>query len=153
TAATRSVATSWSICISIGPPQSLPRREVSATSTRPDTGPGDDAVRGILGLSPELQRREGLTNYCAVLDEEAPRWAGRFGRSILSALRRGPIRALAPGHLQTLMKVSARVSIAGRKPSVRRYLMKNVMEQAPNAESRIVLGSDRDQLGCVRVVL
>ena len=48
---------------------------------------------------------------------------------------------------------AARINIAGRKPPARRYLVKNVMEQAPNPESRIVLGSDRDQLGCPRVVL
>jgi len=109
-------------------------------------------VRGILGLNPELQRREGLTNYCAVLDEHRPRWAGRW-RSLWSAFRRGPVRAWAPGHLRVLRKVAARIDIAGLVPSVRHYLVKNVMEQAPNAESRIVLGSDRDQLGCQRVVL
>ena len=115
-------------------------------------------VRGILGLSPELQRREGLTNYCAVLDEEPPRWASRIWRSLLSVLRRGQVRAGALAPLRTRIEltrtaVAARLNIAGREPSVRRYLVKNVMEQAPNPESRIVLGPDRDQLGCPRVVL
>jgi len=119
---------------------------------------GGRRVRGILGLSPELQRREGLTNYCAVLDEEPPRWASRIWRSLLSVLRRGQVRAGALAPLRTRIEltrtaVAARLNIAGREPSVRRYLVKNVMEQAPNPESRIVLGPDRDQLGCPRVVL
>jgi choline dehydrogenase-like flavoprotein len=109
-------------------------------------------VRGILGLSPELQRREQLTNYCAVLDEEPPGWGGRW-RLVLSALGREAVPARAPNRLRALVNRAARISIAGRAPSVRRYLVKNVMEQAPNPESRIVLGSDRDQLGCARVVL
>ena len=117
---------------------------------------GGRRVRGILGLSPDLQRRERLTNYCAVLDVEPPRWAGRVWRSLLRALRRGPASAGVLAHLRTDLirtAVAARLNIAGREPSVRRYLVKNVMEQAPNPESRIVLGSDRDQVGCPRVVL
>jgi len=114
---------------------------------------GGQRVRGILGLSPDVQRQEKLTNYCAVLDEAPPRRTGRLWRSFLSALRRGPVRVRAPSHLRALMDVAARINPAGRKPSVRRYLVKNVLEQAPNPESRIVLGSDRDQLGCPRVVL
>jgi len=117
---------------------------------------GGQRVRGILGLSPDLQRRERLTNYCAVLDVEPPRWAGRVWRSLLRALRQGPASAGVLAHLRTDLirtAVAARLNIAGREPSVRRYLVKNVMEQAPNPESRIVLGPDRDQVGCPRVVL
>ena len=119
---------------------------------------GGRRVRGILGLSPELQRREGLTNYRAVLDEEPPRRTGRFWRSLLSVLRRGPVPAGALAHLRTRIEltrtaIAARLKLAEREPSSRRYLIKNVLEQAPNPESRIVLGPDRDPLGCPRVVL
>ena len=36
---------------------------------------------------------------------------------------------------------------------LRTHLVKNVMEQAPNPDSRVTLGQDRDRLGCRRPVL
>lgn len=83
-------------------------------------------VRGILGLTPDVRRRERLTNYCAVIVE--PR------SSLLTRLR----NAIA----------DVRASTAPRA-----YEVKNVMEQAPNPESRVTLGNDRDRLGCRRTVL
>jgi choline dehydrogenase-like flavoprotein len=89
-------------------------------------------VRGLLGLDPELRRRERLTNHCAVLDA-LHRWRDKlehFGAAEIArcAIRRGRRRA-------------------------RFYLVKTVMEQAPNRESRVVLGRDRDRLGSPRVEL
>jgi hypothetical protein len=56
-------------------------------------------VRGILGLDPELRRREQLTNFCAVLDEASWGSAAAFWRSLVFELpeRRLPAGALVPG--------------------------------------------------------
>jgi choline dehydrogenase-like flavoprotein len=83
-------------------------------------------VRGILGLTPELRKRERLTNYCAVLV------------------------ATGDGPVQRVRNAIARV----RGSTVLcRYHVKNVMEQAPNRDSRVTLGTTHDILGCRRVVL
>jgi choline dehydrogenase-like flavoprotein len=39
------------------------------------------------------------------------------------------------------------------RPVLRSYFVKNVMEQAPNFDSRVTLGQDRDRLGCRRTAL
>jgi choline dehydrogenase-like flavoprotein len=83
-------------------------------------------MRGILGLSPELRRREQLTNYCGVIVEPGSRLLTRLRNTI----------------------ASVRASSAPR-----RYFVKNVMEQVPNPESRVTLGRERDRLGCRRPVL
>ena len=83
-------------------------------------------VRGILGLTPEVRRRERLTNFCGVI--VAP------SSSLLSRLR------------NAIADVRAR-------PAPRSYFVKNVMEQTPNADSRVTLGQDRDRLGCRRTTL
>lgn len=83
-------------------------------------------VRGILGLSPEVRRREQLTNYCGVIVEPSPGLLTRL-RNTIANVRAGP----AP----------------------RTYFVKNVMEQAPNPDSRVTLGEDRDRLGCRRTAL
>jgi choline dehydrogenase-like flavoprotein len=83
-------------------------------------------VRGILGLVPELRQRERLTNYCAVI----------------VAPNSSPLRRLRDA-----------IADARSRPALRTYIVKNVMEQAPNADSRVTLGRDRDRLGCRRPVL
>jgi choline dehydrogenase-like flavoprotein len=83
-------------------------------------------VRGILGLTPEVRRREHLTNYCGVIVEPSSSPLTRLRNAIAD------IRA---------------------KPAPRAYLVKNVMEQAPNPDSRVTLGRDRDRLGCRRTAL
>ncbi len=114
-------------------------------------------VRGILGLDPDLRRRERLTNYCAVLDEEPARSAMAFFRSLLPVSCRPRMPAGAVDRLRQATKrmraVMTRRSRTRQKPPERRYLVKNVMEQAPNPDSRVMLGEDRDRLGCPRAVL
>ena len=83
-------------------------------------------VRGILGLTPEVRRREQLTNYCAVIVEP-------------------------PSTLLTRLRNAIEHVRAGFAP--RTYFVKNAMEQAPNPDSRVMLGRDRDRLGCRRTVL
>jgi len=83
-------------------------------------------VRGILGLHPDVRRRERLTNYCGVIVEPSANLPTRLRNAIADV--RG-------------------------KPAPRAYQVKNVMEQAPNPDSRVTLGQDRDRLGCRRTVL
>ena len=83
-------------------------------------------VRGILGLAPEVRRREGLTNYCGVIVEP--------GSSPLTRLRKA---------IENVRGGSTR----------RTYFIKNAMEQAPNSDSRVTLGQERDRLGCRRTLL
>jgi choline dehydrogenase-like flavoprotein len=120
-------------------------------------------VRGVLALGPEVQRRERLTNFCAFIVEEEPREALAWCWSLLAALRRRPGR---PGALAQLRNAVAFVGTAaaararaagsgrrGERRPMRLYALKQAMEQAPNPGSRIVLGQERDQLGCPRVAL
>lgn len=113
-------------------------------------------VRGILGLSPEVQRNEMLTNYCAVVEDESLPRPIALWRSLLQAVRR---RRLPAGAMTRLRHAANRIATAAAtrmsrtEPFGRRYLVKNVMEQAPNTESRVVLSHERDRLGCPRVAL
>lgn len=106
-------------------------------------------VRGILELDPETRRRERLGNFAGLLSSvtrDSARLAARYvafetlkGRRPVAGWRR--FRAAAE-HLAA--------SGPGRQA---RYWLKNAMEQVPNADSRIVLGRELDQLGCRRVEL
>jgi choline dehydrogenase-like flavoprotein len=60
--------------------------------------------------------------------------------------RRLPVRGL-------VRRLRRAVVVPSAAPSVRRYDVKNVMEQAPNRDSRVVLSDERDRLGCRRVAL
>jgi choline dehydrogenase-like flavoprotein len=116
-------------------------------------------VRGLLGLTPETQRRDELTNFAAVLDEETARQSWQWLRAIAGTLRAG--RAMPAGtfaHLRSAIPSAAAAVAAraagGRRPRQRRLLVvKNVMEQAPNPDSRVLLSAERDPLGCPRVIL
>ncbi|MGH7542784.1 MAG: FAD-dependent oxidoreductase [Gemmatimonadota bacterium] len=115
-------------------------------------------VRGILGLDPGLRRREGLTNFCAVFDSPSTGLVVHGARSLASALIRGrlPVDTLprlryAAAHLG--VEAARRRRIRAGKPPIRLYRAKYLLEQAPNPESRIVLGRARDRLRCPRVEL
>jgi choline dehydrogenase-like flavoprotein len=112
-------------------------------------------VRGLLALGPELQRKEGLTSWAAVLDDESLRVPIDW-RAVLGALRERRLPAGGRTRLRALVRrmvVGAAARLAGPGQPRHRYAMKNVGEQAPNPRSRIVLDGDRDQLGCPRVAL
>ena len=83
-------------------------------------------VRGILGLAPDVRRSEQLTNFCGVIVEPRSTLLTRM-RHVLADVR--------------------------RRPAHRSYFVKNVMEQAPNLDSRVTLSRDRDRLGCRRTAL
>ncbi len=108
-------------------------------------------VRGILALAPQIQRRERLTNVCAVVDEDPPRFAPPSWGSLLDALRDGRVIERARTFVRNSTERRARG--ARRDRSTDLHLVKHVMEQAPNPESRVVLGPDTDRLGCPRVIL
>jgi choline dehydrogenase-like flavoprotein len=115
-------------------------------------------VRGILGLDPDLRRRERLTNFCAVFDSPSTGRVVQDCSSLAAGLVKGriPIDALprlryAAAHLR--VESARRGAIrAGERPA-RLYRAKYLMEQAPNPGSRVVLGQGRDRLGCPRVEL
>jgi choline dehydrogenase-like flavoprotein len=110
-------------------------------------------VRGILGLGAEVQRREQLTNFGVVVQ---PPTGGAIAswRGVLRAVRdRRPARdTLAHVGAAVASTAAAARRLAGGEP-IQRYPVKNVMEQAPNPESRVVLTERRDPLGCPRVAL
>lgn len=108
-------------------------------------------VRGLLALAPQVQQRERLTNVCAVVDEDPPRVAPLSWGSLLDAVRDGRMRERVRAYVRT--RTQRRVRAARRDGSADLHLVKHVMEQAPNRESRVVLGPDKDRLGCPRVVL
>ena len=112
-------------------------------------------VRGILGLGADVQRAEKLTNFSAVLDDDALPGPVAIVRTLRDAVRR---RRLPPGASASVRHAAAWIGTTAVRhlrptPSGRRYLVKNAMEQAPNPESRVVLGDQRDRLGCPRVTL
>jgi choline dehydrogenase-like flavoprotein len=115
-------------------------------------------VRGILALSPAVQRQEKLTNYCAVVDEESLQTAVEGCRFLLGDLRRRrrPNGAFAlVGNTLRLFggKIAARLKLDRGRAMPRLFRVKNIMEQAPNHESRVVLADAKDELGCPRGAL
>lgn len=116
---------------------------------------GGRRVRGILSLDPDLRRREGLTNFCAVLDRPSVGRIVHESRRIVSDMIQGraPIGALPRlGYAARHLMNAAAGRGPGRRgqPPVRLYRMKYLQEQAPNPESRVVLGRGRDRLGSPR---
>lgn len=114
----------------------------------------DGRVRGILDLAPELQQAERLTHFCSVIDAE---WDAPLG-ALAPAVVRAAGRRLPPSWKaragRTVRRIlGTTVGRAMRSMRRRRYLFKTVMEQAPNAESRVMLSRERDRLGCPRVAL
>lgn len=113
-------------------------------------------VRGLLGLSPEVQRTEMLTNYCGVVDDESLSPSVPLWRSVLRAVRarRLPAEEMARlRHAANRLTAATAARLRRGEPCRRRYLLKNVMEQAPNPESRVVLNAERDRLGCPQITL
>jgi choline dehydrogenase-like flavoprotein len=115
-------------------------------------------VRGILALSPDTQRQERLTNCCVVLDDDPASSLAAFVRFFARALAWRQISGGMSAHLRSAAgdicaTAAACLKNTGNGRSARRYLVKNVMEQAPNPESRLVLSRERDALGCLRVAL
>ena len=56
-------------------------------------------------------------------------------------------------HAASRISAAAAACMRRAEPFGRRYLVKNVMEQAPNPDSRVVLNAARDRLGCPQITL
>ncbi|MGH7835342.1 MAG: GMC oxidoreductase [Candidatus Binatia bacterium] len=115
-------------------------------------------VRGILGLSADVQRQERLTNCCAVLEDDPARSLVAFVRFLMRTLDWRQASGGVPAYLRNAIRdiratAAAHLKKSGNGAFTRFYLVKNVMEQAPNPESRVVLSRERDALGCPRVAL
>jgi choline dehydrogenase-like flavoprotein len=113
-------------------------------------------VRGILALDPEVQRLERLTHFCTLIEADDAEPPAALGPAVLRALQRRRVSPRSIGHLRRpaariLRRVATR--LWATDPPPRRYFFKTAMEQAPNRESRVMLGEERDRLGCARVAL
>jgi choline dehydrogenase-like flavoprotein len=115
---------------------------------------GSTCIKGALVLSPETLRQEGLLGYSALLESRRP--------TGLSPWRRVARRLLPDGVLWRIRTRRARRlrnrgwEPAGRGALQRRPMTLTVhtrMEQAPNPESRVTLGTGLDALGRRRVRL
>jgi choline dehydrogenase-like flavoprotein len=116
---------------------------------------GSTCIKGALALTPETLRREGLLGYSALLDSRLPTPIQRLRTVVRRVLlpeglawrirtararrRRNPRRG--PGALWASVRRPARLVVHTR------------MEQAPNPESRVTLGTGVDALGRRRVRL
>ena len=89
------------------------------------------SVQGFLSLSPELRAREGLLDFAAAIRPLD------FDEPDTGAIEARRARALLAGR--------------GDAPRVNEVTLR--AEQAPDPESRVTLGSDRDELGMPRVDL
>jgi len=90
------------------------------------------------------------------VDDESLSTSGPLWRSLLHVVR---ARRLPVAEMARLRHAAIRIiaaAAAGRRRARRvhrRYLVKNVMEQAPNPDSRVVLNAGRDRLGCPQIAL
>lgn len=130
------------------------------------------AIVGKLALTDQALRREGLLNQNIQFfvrevlnpfvykqpDAEAVLACKSLVSGLLGRARVGDV----PRHLAVTLGGLDKVAVAaGRKmrhlllgvPKTPLYIFANMMEQVPNPESRVTLGSDRDRLGQRRVQL
>jgi choline dehydrogenase-like flavoprotein len=114
-------------------------------------------VRCGLTASPEVQAREGILNPMLMLGDKTvgrERSAGYSSLShIKSALANGEIPADLGGHLLNILGDLGGVvrGVYERADSTVYVMM--AAEQAPNPDSRVVLGQERDRLGMRRANL
>jgi choline dehydrogenase-like flavoprotein len=110
---------------------------------------------GALVLSPEVRAREGLLNACFFLFPVAPALYSPAGRS-LQAIRFGVVARRRPAAMgRNVMQVMRDPVNAARAlmwalacwPETGHYQLHANLEQAPDAESRVVLSGRRDRLG------
>ena len=104
---------------------------------------GSTCIKAVLALSEDTLRREGLLSYSALLDTRASAAVRRTMRwlpeGVAWRLRTRRARRLRPC-LPSPAPALARRSAVTRTVHTR-------MEQAPNPDSRVTLGDERDELG------
>jgi choline dehydrogenase-like flavoprotein len=114
-------------------------------------------VQGVVGLAPEVVRREGLRNAILWLRASPRATTARGVQSLLtlSRLARRQPRSLAhvPGHVRYVARdlpdvASTILRRALRRPAASTVFQLGIQaEQAPNPDSRVTLGDARDSLG------
>lgn len=92
---------------------------------------GPATIAGYLSATDALQRSERLLGFCSFLAQEAP----------------------LPEFEQALSRVVLAMDQAAGRPADRAVFFMNEVEQAPNPNSRVRLGEERDALGMRRVRL
>jgi choline dehydrogenase-like flavoprotein len=128
----------------------------------------DVAVMGKLTLAEEVLRREKLLNYCVSIHPRIvpdPKYLGTPSKGfdtlkeMRSAVRRGKVPKDLGEHFVSLVKdldgVATNLYRKMRRTwhRARVFHLNHMAEQAPNPDSRITLGDERDALGQRRVRL
>jgi choline dehydrogenase-like flavoprotein len=114
-------------------------------------------VRRVVMLTADTLRRERLLNFSAAL-MSVPAEGISSLKFIFQELRHGEIPDDFAQHLgNVITNIDQVASAAYRKilgrPAYQLYTLFNRMEQAPNPDSRVMLTTERDQLGKLRVQL
>lgn len=114
-------------------------------------------VRRVMMLTADTLRRERLLNFSAAL-MSVPTEGISSLKFIFQELRHGEIPDDFAQHLgNVITNIHQVASAAYRKilgrPAYQLYTLFNRMEQAPNPDSRVMLTTERDQLGKPRVQL
>src|SRR5262249_30087000 len=102
-------------------------------------------VKAVLALSEDTLRREGLLNYSALLDTRVPAPIRRVLHWLPERVA-WRLRTQRARRLRTCRIADSNASRAMRAGSATRPVHTR-MEQAPNLESRVTLGDERDALG------
>lgn len=123
---------------------------------------GTDRWRGVIGLTPQVLRREQLPNGVFFLDV-ADRFHSSPAASSLAALRRlarqRPAQPDLLRHALTVLRHGGDLAAAagqrarrGHSPP-RAFVLQSMSEQSPNPSSRVTLSRRRDGLGVPRASL
>ncbi len=117
----------------------------------------DEKIRicSMLGLSPEVVRREGLLNPAFFVFPTTAALSSNTFQSVRTLGRTLKFRPRPPsmaahianlaGHPMTVMRSA--LELAGRAHHPDRFLLLAMNEQAPNPMSRVTLGNRRDRFG------
>lgn len=138
-----------------------PSRDLMALSSRTATHPRP-RFQAAFALSPDVQRRESLLNHAISLSpvhrylvdypeqEAAALKAAARARNLHGVARSAGALATSPG---ALSKVVQRHVYRDRRGPVSHFKTTMYVEQAPNPDSRVYLGSERDVLGMRKLVV
>lgn len=115
---------------------------------------GGGRVRGMVDLQPEARRRERIANVAALLSTASAEASILAARYVAFETLKGRPPVAGPVRLGSALRHVASERF-GRRRATRgsTHFLKQVIEQVPNPDSRIVLTRERDALGVPRVEL